>query len=60
MVFSEDSMGKIPCTLRLARLGYRYLSLKNVIWDEETNIFPELFRSAKAVSHSLFGAHRRN
>ncbi len=48
MVFSEDSRVKIPCILHLVRLGYRYLSLKNAKWDEETNIFPELFRSAIA------------
>lgn len=48
MVFSEDSRVKIPCILHLVRLGYRYLSLKNAVWDEETNIFPELFRSATA------------
>lgn len=46
MVFSEDSRVKIPCILHLVRLGYRYLSLKNANWDEETNIFPDLFRSA--------------
>lgn len=48
MIFSEDSRVKIPCILHLARLGYRYLSLKNAVWDEETNIFPELFRAAIA------------
>lgn len=48
MIFSEDSRVKIPCILHLVRLGYRYLSLKNAAWDEETNIFPELFRSAIA------------
>lgn len=48
MVFSEDSRVKIPCILHLVRLGYRYLSLKNAKWDEETNIFPELFSSAIA------------
>lgn len=48
MVFSEDSRVKIPCILHLVRLGYRYLSLKNAIWDEETNIFPDLFRAAIA------------
>ena len=37
MVFSEDSRVKIPCILHLVRLGYRYLSLKNAIWDEVTN-----------------------
>jgi type I restriction enzyme R subunit len=46
MIFSEDSRVKIPCILHLVRLGYRYLSLKGATWDEETNIFPEIFRNA--------------
>ena len=46
MIFSEDSRVKIPCILHLVRLGYRYLSLKGATWDEETNIFPEIFRDA--------------
>jgi len=46
VVFSEDSRVKIPCILHLVRLGYRYLSLKNAVWDEQTNIFPELFCDA--------------
>jgi type I restriction enzyme R subunit len=48
MVFNEDSRVKIPCILHLVRLGYRYLSLKDALWDEETNIFPELFKKAIA------------
>jgi type I restriction enzyme, R subunit len=48
MVFSEDSRVKIPCILHLVRLGYRYLSLKDASWDEETNIFPAHFRDAVA------------
>lgn len=48
MIFSEDSRVKIPCILHLVRLGYQYLSLKNAVWDEETNIFPELFRRSIA------------
>lgn len=46
MLFSEDSRVKIPCILHLVRLGYTYLSKKNATWDEETNIFPELFNQA--------------
>lgn len=46
MIFSEDSRVKIPCILHLVRLGYSYLSLKDATWDEETNIFPEIFRDA--------------
>lgn len=48
MIFSEDSRVKIPCILHLVRLGYQYHSLKNASWDEETNIFPKLFRAAIA------------
>ena len=48
MIFTEDSRVKIPCIIHLVRLGYRYLSLKNAEWDEETNIFPDLFRAAMA------------
>lgn len=46
MKFTEDSRVKIPCILHLVRLGYQYLSLKSATWDEETNIFPELFCAA--------------
>ncbi|MFN2355234.1 MAG: type I restriction endonuclease subunit R [Desulfopila sp.] len=46
MVFTEDSRVKIPCILHLVRLGYQYLSLKNKVWDKETNIFPDIFREA--------------
>lgn len=48
MIFNEDSRVKIPTILHLARLGYRYLSLKSAEWDEKTNIFPELFYAAIA------------
>ena len=48
MVFSEDSRVKIPCILHLVRLGYSYLSLKVASWDEQTNIFPDLFCSSLA------------
>ena len=48
MVFSEDSRVKIPCILHLVRLGYSYLSLKGASWDEQTNIFSELFCSSLA------------
>lgn len=48
MVFTEDSRVKIPCILHLVRLGYQYLSLKNATWDEQTNIFPELFTASLA------------
>lgn len=43
MKFNEDSRVKIPSILHLTRLGYEYLSLKNATWNEDTNIFPEIF-----------------
>ncbi|MDH4333628.1 MAG: type I restriction endonuclease, partial [Desulfobulbaceae bacterium] len=46
MIFSEDSRVKIPCILHLVRLGYQYLSLKDAAWDENTNIFPDIFRES--------------
>ena len=46
MKFNEDSRVKIPAILHLMRLGYQYLSLKGLIWDLDTNIFPDLFKTA--------------
>ena len=44
MKFNEDSRVKIPTILHLMRLGYQYLSLKNAIWDESTNVFSSIFK----------------
>ena len=41
--FNEDSRVKIPALLHLTRLGYGYLSLKEVAWDPRHNIFPDIF-----------------
>jgi len=46
MKFNEDSRVKIPAILHLMRLGYQYLSLKGQSWDLDTNIFPEVFKTA--------------
>lgn len=46
MRFTEDTRVKIPTILHLVRLGYQYLSLKDNVWDLDTNIFPVLFRQA--------------
>jgi type I restriction enzyme R subunit len=43
MKFNEDSRVKIPSILHLIRLGYNYLSLKDNVWDESTNIFTDVF-----------------
>ena len=44
--FNEDSRVKIPSILHLTRLGYSYLSLKECAWNEETNIFTDIFLSS--------------
>ena len=43
MAFNEDTRVKIPAILHLCRLGYNYLSLKDSKWDENTNIFTNVF-----------------
>lgn len=43
MTHNEHTRVKIPAILHLYRLGYRYLSLKNLNWDKETNIFTDIF-----------------
>ncbi len=48
MKFNEDSRVKIPAILHLLRLGYTYLSLKGLDWEESSNIVPAIFR--KSVS----------
>ncbi|WP_425421308.1 type I restriction endonuclease subunit R [Phaeodactylibacter xiamenensis] len=44
--FNEDSRVKLPAILHLTQLGYTYLSLKDAVCDEETNIFTEIFKAA--------------
>ena len=46
MKFNEDSRVKIPAILHLTRLGYTYLSLKNLKWDESSNIVPSIFHQS--------------
>jgi type I restriction enzyme, R subunit len=46
MKFNEDSRVKIPAILHLTRLGYTYLSLKNLKWDESSNIVPSIFHES--------------
>ena len=48
MTFNEDSRVKLPSILHLTQLGYKYLSLKNEVWDEETNIFRNIFNESIA------------
>jgi type I restriction enzyme R subunit len=37
---------KIPTILHLMKLGYEYVSLKGATWDEETNIFTDIFNES--------------
>jgi type I restriction enzyme R subunit len=46
MNFNEDSRVKIPTILHLMKLGYEYVSLKGATWDEETNIFTDIFNES--------------
>ena len=46
MAFNEDSRVKLPSVLHLHRLGYEYLSLKNAVWDDTTNIFADIFKKS--------------
>jgi len=45
-MFNEDTRVKIPAILHLCRLGYEYVSLKNAVWDTDTNIFTNIFKKA--------------
>ena len=54
MIFNEDSRVKIPTILHLTRLNYTYLSLKNAVWDQSTNIFTDIFNdSIKRINPEL-------
>ena len=44
--FNEDSRVKIPAILHLCRLGYKYISLNNAVWDSQTNIFTDVFKES--------------
>lgn len=46
MKFNEDSRVKIPSIIHLTRLGYEYISLKDAVWDEKTNIFTDIFKES--------------
>lgn len=52
MKFNEDTRVKIPSILHLVRLGYEYVSLKNATWDENTNIFQDIFFKSIAKINS--------
>lgn len=49
MKFNEDSRVKIPAILHLVRLGYTYLSLKNLAYDGSSNVIPAIFQERISV-----------
>ena len=46
MAFNENTRVKIPALLHLTRLAYEYVSLKNAVWDTDTNIFFDIFAAS--------------
>lgn len=62
MTHNEDSRVKIPGILHLMKLGYDYLSLKDeqAVWDENTNIFTDVFLSAMARINESFTVEEAN
>jgi len=48
MAFNENTRVKIPAILHLCRLGFDYLSLSKTKWDENTNIFTDIFYESLA------------
>jgi type I restriction enzyme R subunit len=54
MAFNENTRVKIPALLHIVRLGYSYISLSNIKWDVETNIFTDIFfQSLKRINPTL-------
>ncbi|MDO8713313.1 MAG: type I restriction endonuclease [Polynucleobacter sp.] len=46
MSFNEDTRVKLPAILHLVRLGYEYKSLHKAVWDEQSNIFTDIFSAS--------------
>ncbi|MFA5329665.1 MAG: type I restriction endonuclease [Prolixibacteraceae bacterium] len=54
MAFNENTRVKIPAILHLCRLGYTYLSLSDSTWEENTNIFTDVFfESVKKINDGI-------
>lgn len=43
MAFNENTRVKIPAVLHLCRMSYKYISLSKATWDQNTNIFTDIF-----------------
>ena len=58
MAFNENTRVKIPAILHLCRLGFKYLSLKNLVSDENTNILTDVFsESIQKINPDLEASH---
>ena len=44
--FNEDTRVKLPLLCHMTRLGYKYLSLKDVKYDKNYNIFWDIFKKS--------------
>lgn len=54
MIHNENTRVKFPAILHLNRLGYKYLSLKDTIKDDGTNIFTTIFKeSILRINHEI-------
>lgn len=51
MMFNEDSRVKLPTVLHLIQLGYTYVSLKDAVWDTNTNIITDIFKASIAKNN---------
>jgi type I restriction enzyme R subunit len=56
MAFNENTRVKIPAILHLTRLGYRYVSLKDAVWDKEINVFTDIFE--ESIRRINYGSER--
>ena len=44
--FNEDTRVKIPATIQFMRIGYDYLSLKDIIINHSTRIAVDVFKNS--------------
>ena len=59
--FIEKTRVQIPAILHLSRLGYKFLSKRNLYWDKDTNILVEQFKIAlKRINKTLGGSDIQN
>jgi type I restriction enzyme R subunit len=58
MAFNENTRVKIPAILHLTRLGYQYASLKDAVWEKETNIFTDIFGESIRRINFNYGSER--